>query len=241
MSTRYVRKQDRQARLLELLENEQSGDELSKKESIELNRLAKKLKVKLPKPLRRSHLLRKAVILNTVLICLIVGGIIWATKPEIDGSPVTIDYIFNRPFISGSPKPQSPTPSPTPSASAAPVKQGGGVASSNPNATPYQAPNFDYTPPNFNTSGNDSSNNCSALRTTYTNQYQSALASENQRYSTQRSQINSAIAKLNSSGAGSSSAMNQLLAMQASNESQHNATLNQIYNTYQSQLASLSC
>jgi len=226
---------------LDLLEKTQSGAELSKMESTELNQLAKRLRVKLPKPLKKSHILRNTVILNAVVICMIVGGIFWVTKPETEGSPVTTDFIFNRPFISGSPKPQTPAPSPTPSSTTAPAKKSSGVASSQPSVTPYQAPNFEYTPLNFGTGGNSSSSNCSSLRATYSNQYQSAVTAENQRYSTQKSQINSAIAKLNNSGAGSSSAMQQLLQMQSQNESQHNVTLNQLYETYQYQLSSLSC
>jgi len=233
--------QERQDRLVELLEREQAGKDLSVNEKAELNRLAKRLKVKLPRHLKVSHLLRKAIILNVLIISMIVGGVVWAAETGKEVIIDTKDYSANnRPYLSGSPEPQaqaaSTAPSPAPQS-----RRSNATTPNSPSTTPYQAPNFEYTPYSYSAGNSSTSNSCESLRTSYANQYQTSLTSENQRYISERSQINSAISRLNNSGAGDSSAMNQFLAMQASNESRHTATVNQLYNNYQSQLASLSC
>ncbi len=237
MTPRKDKRNKREDRFLELIERKKEDNNFSRKDDLELQKLSKKLHVKLPSDLKRSHLVRNALVINALIAFVLIGGIVFVVKSDL---PESYTASFNNLSGLASKSPQPPPASSTsPSNTPATASTSTSPASRPAPTSTYVAPNFEYTPTNFDTGSSSSS--CTSLRMTYSNNYQSGVASENQRYYTQKSQISSAISRLGNSGAGDSSAMQQFLQMQQQNESQHNATLNQLNETYQYQLASLSC
>lgn len=118
-------------------------------------------------------------------------------------------------------------------------------ATSQPADTYVPAPVYTYVPPAITYTTpvpvvTAPSCNYSAEET-YTSDYYSQLAAENQRYNTQAGDISSAIAQVSIDGAADSSVMVELQEEKQENTLQHENTLNNLQSTYQKELASINC